>query len=102
MTNLFSSTNDPLFWLHHCQLDRLWAHWQGTNSTRLNDLEANIKSPKGLPKMIGETGKGAHLNKTSSETIIWMGEFFPSMAMGRVADTQDRAGGGVLCYRYEG
>lgn len=22
------SPNDPVFWLHHCNIDRLWAHWQ--------------------------------------------------------------------------
>jgi tyrosinase len=26
-----SSPNDPVFWLHHCQLDRLWAMWQNAN-----------------------------------------------------------------------
>lgn len=23
-----SSPNDPVFWLHHCNVDRLWARWQ--------------------------------------------------------------------------
>lgn len=23
-----ASPNDPVFWLHHCNIDRLWAHWQ--------------------------------------------------------------------------
>ena len=23
-----SSPNDPVFWLHHCNIDRLWARWQ--------------------------------------------------------------------------
>ncbi len=23
-----SSPNDPVFWLHHCNVDRLWAEWQ--------------------------------------------------------------------------
>lgn len=23
---------DPIFWLHHCNVDRLWAEWQGTGN----------------------------------------------------------------------
>lgn len=26
--DLFTSTNDPLFWFHHAQVDRLWSIWQ--------------------------------------------------------------------------
>ena len=25
----FTSPNDPVFWLHHCYMDKLWADWQG-------------------------------------------------------------------------
>lgn len=25
---LTSSPNDPVFWLHHCNIDRLWVKWQ--------------------------------------------------------------------------
>ncbi|KAM9991833.1 hypothetical protein ACTFIZ_012501 [Dictyostelium cf. discoideum] len=28
MTNVACSNNDPIFWLHHCNIDRLWADWQ--------------------------------------------------------------------------
>ena len=27
-----SSPNDPVFWLHHCNIDRLWAEWQARHS----------------------------------------------------------------------
>jgi tyrosinase len=40
-----ASPNDPVFWLHHAQIDRLWAHWQernGVDSYRpLTELEHN-------------------------------------------------------------
>jgi tyrosinase len=26
-----TSTNDPVFWLHHCNIDRLWGDWQRQN-----------------------------------------------------------------------
>src|ERR687883_363836 len=25
---LMTSPNDPVFWLHHCNIDRLWGDWQ--------------------------------------------------------------------------
>ena len=27
-----TSPNDPLFWLHHCYIDKLWAEWQEKNN----------------------------------------------------------------------
>lgn len=35
----FSSPSDPMFWLHHAQIDRLWTIWQARNpSGRLNQV----------------------------------------------------------------
>ncbi|KAJ1301572.1 hypothetical protein OPQ81_008820 [Rhizoctonia solani] len=36
------SPNEPLFFLHHAQIDRLWTLWQGRNQTRLHDYAGNI------------------------------------------------------------
>jgi tyrosinase len=27
--DVYASPSDPVFWLHHAQVDRLWAIWQG-------------------------------------------------------------------------
>ncbi|MUG91674.1 tyrosinase family protein [Scytonema sp. UIC 10036] len=34
MSNVFISPNDPVFWLHHCNVDRLWAIWQEKNPSQ--------------------------------------------------------------------
>ena len=31
---LTHSPNDPVFWLHHCNIDRLWAQWQASHPTQ--------------------------------------------------------------------
>ncbi|ORY05210.1 Di-copper centre-containing protein, partial [Basidiobolus meristosporus CBS 931.73] len=32
-----TSTNDPLFWLHHAFVDKIWADWQKSDPSRFND-----------------------------------------------------------------
>ncbi|MEE9354132.1 MAG: tyrosinase family protein [Methylococcaceae bacterium] len=45
MANVWTSTNDPVFFLHHCNIDRLWDKWQ-----RLHGLEYHPQTPvDGLP-----------------------------------------------------
>ncbi|CAE6467456.1 unnamed protein product [Rhizoctonia solani] len=36
-----ASPNEALFFLHHQQIDRIWAQWQGRNATRLQDYRGN-------------------------------------------------------------
>jgi tyrosinase len=41
-----SSPNDPVFWLHHCNIDRLWAQWQR------NHPEEAYLPPSGTPGVV--------------------------------------------------
>jgi tyrosinase len=41
-----SSPNDPVFWLHHCNVDRLWAVWQQTHPTQ------GYLPPSGTPGVV--------------------------------------------------
>ncbi len=44
MTNPVSSPGDPIFYMHHTWLDRMWWKWQANNiSARLTDMGGNNK-----------------------------------------------------------
>lgn len=57
-----TSPNDPVFFLHHCNVDRLWAEWQRTNpgvmyvpngggppQHNLNDVMTHLNTPSPTP-----------------------------------------------------
>ena len=33
------SPNDPAFWFHHAQVDRIWSLWQENNPAKRADVE---------------------------------------------------------------
>ena len=89
--DLFTSPGDPAFWVHHGQMDRMWALWQalGSSSTRYTDLG---------------TGRFSHRSWDNSPVTdlaqltdpINMGYAAPSTTIGEVMSTT----GGDLCYFY--
>ena len=45
MANPMISPNDPIFWMHHAQIDRIWSEWQKRNHGEkpfLSGLEAKL------------------------------------------------------------
>lgn len=41
MNNTSFSPTDPIFWLHHAEVDRLWSVWQATHPTEAPSLQGN-------------------------------------------------------------
>jgi tyrosinase len=39
MQNPFTAALDPIFWLHHANIDRLWAVWNAMGGTRTNPVD---------------------------------------------------------------
>ncbi|KAH9011802.1 Di-copper centre-containing protein [Lactarius pseudohatsudake] len=90
------SPNDPLFWLHHAMIDKIWYDWQHRNQTNaesffggsveaLQSLESYNEYPTGAPPF---------LNLSS---VMPADGLFPEVAIGDVMDTAS----GILCYVYE-
>ncbi|KAH6634730.1 tyrosinase-like protein [Chaetomium sp. MPI-SDFR-AT-0129] len=91
--DLFTSPGDPAFWVHHGQMDRLWAVWQALD-------------PTAARKRYSELGQGnyAHMtwaNDPASRLVnmsdtLDMGYAGESAAIWQVMSTT----GGDLCYYY--
>jgi tyrosinase len=49
---------DPIFWLHHCMVDRLWAEWQKTHSTPDpgESYDMDFVDRKGMPAPVKSGG----------------------------------------------
>ncbi|KAF8495783.1 Di-copper centre-containing protein [Russula emetica] len=90
------ASNDPLFFLHHAMIDKIWYEWQNRNpasatsffggSVERLDTEADYQQyPNGGPPYL------------SLESTIPADGLFPEVTIGDVLNTT----GGYLCYVYE-
>jgi tyrosinase len=90
MGNVYSSINDPLFFMHHAQIDHIWWIWQNQNP------QSNLYAIGG-PEFPNGTGAW-----TTLDTPVYMAPFIANDVKAReVMDTLNRNGEGVLCYNYE-
>lgn len=57
MQDLFGSSQDPAFFLHHSQIDRLWAKWQDADANRRNAVNgtSTILNPPGADPVTLDT-----------------------------------------------
>ncbi|KAH6648129.1 monooxygenase [Truncatella angustata] len=78
-----TSPNEPLFFLHHANVDRAWAKWQGRNATRLADYTGYKDTDKTVPASI-----------TDAMPVLELGNTLPVVQ--DYMDTQ----AGPLCYTY--
>ncbi|PPJ59323.1 hypothetical protein CBER1_11878 [Cercospora berteroae] len=94
MLDVYASPNDPIFWLHHAQLDYMWALWQKDDKARLVDI--------GGARTVQGFGPDAdHAEPTTLDTPVWMGFMNEDVTVKAVMDTVNEDGEGVLCYEYD-
>lgn len=88
MNDLFNSINDPLFFMHHTGMDRIWALWQEQDPKRIMDT--------------GGTTGVLDMSPLTLDSWVWVGAAGQDRRTVEVMDPLNRDGRGVLCYKYEG
>lgn len=105
MLDMVASPGDPLFYLHHTNLDRLWWLWQEANLTsRLTDMSGrNIPDVAWLEKngieypgndLVDYFGDGG--NVTTLNHNLWMVDIVPNATIAEVMDIR----GDLICAEY--
>lgn len=105
MADLIDSPNDPMFFLHHAYLDKLWWEWQIANyPARLYEMGGNNKAPQFLLDMSGRSQPGANIldydgdpgNITTLHHNLWMNSIVANTTVGQVMQLN----GSVSCAEY--
>lgn len=82
MQDPWSSPSDPVFWLHHAWIDRIWRIWQGGDPARITNAG------------LGGTDSGG--GAITMDTWLHSGNIRPSKQIKDIISTVDER----LCYRY--
>jgi len=88
MFNPYSSPGDPLFYLHHAWLDKVWWEWQS------RDLAKRVRDITGRKRMGDYEGKGGMVGL--GDTLKMLG-VVPDAKVGEVMDLKGKR----LCVEYE-
>ncbi|KAH9218684.1 hypothetical protein DL95DRAFT_360405 [Leptodontidium sp. 2 PMI_412] len=84
--DLFTSNGDPVFYLHHAQVDRVWSIWQGLDfENRKNQVTGTLTLMNTPPSELG-----------TIDTVMDLGFNGGSKTAGDLASTID----GDMCYIY--
>lgn len=107
MQNGVSSPGDPLFYLHHTWLDKIWWNWQAKDKASRtsaagmggNNLGPDFSPgfpprPANIPRPTGAAGDPG--TTTTLNHVLNMYGNSPNRTIAQVMDTE----GGVLCYVY--
>lgn len=93
MSNRLYLSIDPVFFLLHGQVDRLWAAWQAHDRANAHAIGGGLTQDlAGLDQF--PAGKGVPV---TADTIIDLSKLGPNTPISELFDTT----GGYLCYTYD-
>ncbi|KAF4820078.1 Tyrosinase ustQ [Colletotrichum siamense] len=105
MSDPIESNGDPLFYLHHAYLDRVWWQWQEANLTaRLTDISGQNIPDQSILDMAGLSAPGSELtdyngdngNVTTLNHVLFIQNLVPNVTIADIMDIR----GDVVCAEY--
>ena len=105
MGDPIDSCNDPLFFLHHAYLDKLWWEWQMAKYPyRLTDMGGNNTAPDSILDEAGLSQPGADIldyngdpgTTTTLNHTLWMNSIVPNTTIGEIMQINST----VICAQY--
>ncbi|GAQ46949.1 hypothetical protein AtubIFM55763_009071 [Aspergillus tubingensis] len=105
MLDPIDSCNDPLIFMHHAYLDKLWWEWQMANYPhRLYDKGGNNTAPQYILDQAGLSQPGANIldsdggagSTTTLNHTLWMNTVVANTTVGEVMHLN----GSVVCAEY--
>jgi tyrosinase len=93
MGDLYQSPADPLFYLHHANLDRVWWSWQKLN---LNARLTDISGPINMMDYTNTIGGNVTL-----DFPLTVGVSAEDVTVGDVMNVASCGKKGALCYEYD-
>ncbi|KAJ7429737.1 Di-copper centre-containing protein [Mycena galericulata] len=90
------SANEPLFWMHHAMVDKMWYDWQNAHPANTKEFFGGSVEALENATYYNEFPNGAAPFLTVNSTMPADG-LFPEATIGSVMSTTD----GMLCYVYE-
>eukprot|EP00842_Homolaphlyctis_polyrhiza_P006073 jgi/Hompol1/6467/HPOL_004997-RA len=82
-----TSVNDPVFFMHHRNLDRLWAQWQDQHPDLAGDYSGNV-------------GSGQDNNDASLDDSMDMFGYSDPAPVSDMIDSRGGGAGGLICFQY--
>ncbi|OBS26116.1 hypothetical protein FPOA_00059 [Fusarium poae] len=96
MSKIKTAAFDPIFWIHHCQVDRLFAIWQAANGDKhwFNELEPknqgmgkdSLKPFRKWPLVDKSDAENRYWNSDQARYTTDLGYTYPELANGQTGD----------------
>lgn len=81
---------DPIFWVHHAQIDRLWWRWQMEEPVNRTTIAYEG------PTAVDDRGWPSNIWNASINDVFPLYNMAPDVSVRELMDTE----GEILCYRY--